>query len=75
MSTQLPYKVRPFALFDGIDGEYRTFENSQNFFESLKKSAKMPILDGYVCRTLGRKLKIISPLVLQMSLLHPGEIV
>ena len=34
----------------------------------------MPILDGYVWRTLGRKLKIISPLVLQMSLLHRGEI-
>ena len=35
----------------------------------------MPILDGYVCRTLGRKLKIISPLVLQMSLLCHREIV
>ena len=75
MSTQLEYKVRPFALFDRIDGEYRTFENSQNFFESLKKSGKIKIEYSYVWRTLGRKLKTQSLIVSESELENLGEIV
>ena len=51
------------ALFDRIDGDHRTFENSQNFFESLNNSAKIFFKHCHVWKTFGQKHKIQSLLV------------